>query len=124
MLKKISGLQGSTLSNNRMTTGFGPFELPNMLIKMYKVCYSHVIKLGTRLPTCTSALCHQLKGVDSAAQACGGHLPEKVEHYQIGARACVAAQVSASLGIPLLDGKVCTAPISGDSTIYSWDHLN
>ena len=28
MLKKIAGLQGSTLSDHRMTTGFGPFELP------------------------------------------------------------------------------------------------
>ena len=25
---KIAGLQGSTLSDHRMTTGFGPFELP------------------------------------------------------------------------------------------------
>ena len=28
MLKKNTGLQGSTLSSPRMTTGFGPFELP------------------------------------------------------------------------------------------------
>ena len=28
MLKKYTGLQGSTLSGPRMTTGFGPFELP------------------------------------------------------------------------------------------------
>ena len=28
MLKKITGLQGSTLSGPRMTTGFSPFELP------------------------------------------------------------------------------------------------
>ena len=27
MLKKNTGLQGSTLSGPRMTTGFGPFEL-------------------------------------------------------------------------------------------------
>ena len=26
--QKIAGLQGSTLSDHRMTTGFGPFELP------------------------------------------------------------------------------------------------
>ena len=26
---KNTGLQGSTLSGHRMTTGFGPFELPN-----------------------------------------------------------------------------------------------
>ena len=26
--KKIAGLQGSTLFDHRMTTGFGPFELP------------------------------------------------------------------------------------------------
>ena len=26
--QKITGLQGSTLSGPRMTTGFGPFELP------------------------------------------------------------------------------------------------
>ena len=26
--QKIAGLQGSTLSNHRMTTRFGPFELP------------------------------------------------------------------------------------------------
>ena len=26
--KKNTGLQGSTLSGHRMTTGFGPFELP------------------------------------------------------------------------------------------------
>ena len=25
---KIAGLQGSTLSDHHMTTGFGPFELP------------------------------------------------------------------------------------------------
>ena len=28
MLKMNTGLQGSTLSGPRMTTGFGPFELP------------------------------------------------------------------------------------------------
>ena len=28
MLKKITGLQGSTLSGPHMTMGFGPFELP------------------------------------------------------------------------------------------------
>ena len=28
MLQKNTGLQGSTLSGPRMTTGFGPFELP------------------------------------------------------------------------------------------------
>ena len=26
--RKITGFQGSTLSDHRMTTGFGPFELP------------------------------------------------------------------------------------------------
>ena len=30
VLKISTGLQGSTLSNHRMTIGFGPFELPNM----------------------------------------------------------------------------------------------
>ena len=28
LLKKNTGLQGSTLYDHRMTTGFGPFELP------------------------------------------------------------------------------------------------
>ena len=30
--------------------------------------------------------CHRLKGVDSAAQACECHLPEKEGHRQIGER--------------------------------------
>ena len=35
--QKIAGLQGSTLSDHRMTTGFGPFELPFMVLYLGKV---------------------------------------------------------------------------------------
>ena len=36
MLKKTTGLQGSTLSGHRMTTGFSPFELPTRgLLQMF-----------------------------------------------------------------------------------------
>ena len=30
--QKNTGLQGGTLSGPRMTTGFGPFELPNVVL--------------------------------------------------------------------------------------------
>ena len=35
--KKNTGLQGSTLSGPRMTTGFGPFELPPLLSNIHAV---------------------------------------------------------------------------------------
>ena len=40
--QKIAGLQGSTLSDHRMTTGFGPFELPTYKFTVALVCWPHL----------------------------------------------------------------------------------
>ena len=40
---KNAGLQGSALSDHRMTTGFGPFELPTFQIVKMTVLNLHVV---------------------------------------------------------------------------------
>ena len=45
-----TGLQGSTLSDHRMATGFGPFELPTHGLPHYVLTlhFMHVQKVFTR----------------------------------------------------------------------------
>ena len=45
--KKNTGLQGSTLSSPHMTTGFGPFDLPNLVVpewSFYEYYNFHVLE--------------------------------------------------------------------------------
>ena len=79
-----------------------------------KICYN-VIRTAN-IPQ----HCHRLKRVGSAAPACECHLPVKVEHRHTGGmwhKHLHGYQLL--LGVPRLDGRVCTASISDDSTAHS-----